>query len=325
MLRIAIVGAGGMGTVHHSNYAHVENCRVQALVGVSAQDARRAEEWKLPLYPSIEALLAAEDIDVVDICTPTFLHKQQALEALGAGKHVIVEKPIALHRKDAEEMYACAKANAALLFVAQALQFTKEISLLHALVTSGEFGKPLDAFFQRLTACPYWAQGGWLFDKEKSGLLPFDLHIHDLDIIVRLFGTPKSMSFTSCGNSGRDYKEHYRFDYRFEGLQVVAEAGWLNANIPFSAGWRVYFEKALVIYDGERVTAYPAEGEPIVYDTADDVLIPTGINVPPTGMYLRELRHFLGCIEKGSWSQLVPEAQVLEVVGILESILAEDV
>lgn len=55
-------------------------------------------------------------------------------------------------------------------------------------------GKPLDACFERLSACPGWAKDGWLFDVNKSGLLPYDLHIHDLDVIVSVFGKPESFS-----------------------------------------------------------------------------------------------------------------------------------
>ena len=73
----------------------------------------------------------------------------------------------------------------------------------------------------------------------------------------------------------------------------------LNASIPFTAVWRVYFENAMVIYDGNTVTAYPHGSEPVVFDTEEAVKIPTGINVPPTGWYYAELGHFLSCIREG--------------------------
>ena len=90
------------------------------------------------------------------------------------------------------------------LYVAQVLQFTREVETLHQVMEDERYGKPLDACFERLSARPGWVQGSWLFQKEKSGLLPFDLHIHDLDMMVSIFGEPRSMavSYTHLNPEG---------------------------------------------------------------------------------------------------------------------------
>lgn len=319
MIKIGIVGAGGMGTVHHSNYAHIPDCQVVGVVDTSAQGRERAQTWGLPLYATIGELVAAQDPQVVDICTPTFLHCDMARQALELGRHVILEKPCALTSADAQSLFDLAAERGAQLYVAQVLQFSKEIEVLRGLVQSRQYGTPLDAQFERLSACPRWAQGGWLFDKSKSGLVPFDLHIHDLDVIVSLFGAPDRADFTCCGGSDKGYAEHYRFRYGYDdGPTVCAEAAWFNADIPFTARWRVYFEQAMVVYDGQHVTAYRFGHDPLVYDTEERVKIPTGINVPPTGWYLSELSHFLDCIRRGEPSPLVPRAQVVTVLQLLE-------
>ena len=318
MINIGIVGTGGMGTVHYNNYTHIDGCKVVALVGITDQSRECSANWGVPLFDTISAMGDAVDLDVVDVCSPTWLHKQHVIEGLNLNKHVITEKPVALHKKDAAEMFDLAAAKGKMLFVAQVLQFTKEVEILHRLVNSGEYGKPLDGYFERLSACPRWIQNGWLFDKEKSGLLPFDLHIHDLDAIVSLFGRPESYSFTSCGNSDKNYKEHYRFQYHFKDLNVAAEAAWFNADFPFTARWHVYFENAVVVNDGGHVTAYQFDKPPRVFDTEDDIKIPTGINLPPTGMFFRELSHFMDCVRKGIPSDRVSRDQVMTVVELLE-------
>lgn len=318
MIRIGIVGTGGMGLVHYHNYAHIEGCKVVGLVGVSQRSQEVAARLELPLYKDVPSLVRAQQVDVVDVCSPTYLHKTQVMESLSLGAHAITEKPIALHRQDAEAMFDLAERRGKLLFVAQVLQFTKEVEALRGLVESGEYGRPLDAFFERLAARPRWVQDGWLFDKEKSGLLPFDLHIHDLDLIVSLFGKPDSFRFTSSGGKERGYQEHYRFLYDYPEMHVAAEAAWFNANIPFTARWRVYFENALVVNDGARVVAYPADGPERVFGTEDEFKIATGINLPPTGMFYRELSHFLECIKKGVPSPRVSRQQVLESITLLE-------
>lgn len=321
ILKIGIVGAGGMGSVHFNNYRHIEGCQVVGLVGVPENGTLRAAEWGANYYASIPEMVEAEKLDLVDVCTPTYLHKTHCMQALEAGANALTEKPIALRRADAEEMYALAESRGKQLFVGQVLQFTKEVEILHELVENQRFGKVLDAFFERLSACPTWIKNGWLFDREKSGLLPFDLHIHDLDIIVSLFGAPQSYSYTCSGNSGKSYKEHCRFLYHYPSCSVAAEAAWFNANFPFTARWRVYFERAVVVNDENGLIAYPENGGPIVFDTEEDEKIPTGINLPPTGMFKAELSHFLECVQRGEPSTRVSKSQVLTVVGLLEDIL----
>jgi len=313
-LRIGIVGGGGMGRVHWANWKAVEGAEVVALCG----NAKTAQEWGVPAYNSITAM--AEAVDVVDVCTPTFLHHDQVIEALKQGKDVICEKPIALSAADAKEMLDTAKEMGRNLYIAQVLQYTKEIQALHALVESGEYGKVLDASFERLSAAPRWAAGGWLFDKTKSGLLPFDLHIHDLDVIVSLFGKPRSFTVQTCRGTGKTYAEHLRISYDYGDKHVNGEAAWFNADSPWTARWRVYFENALVIHDGASMTAYAFDAPPRVFDIKDEVEISTGINVPPCGWYYNELKHFADCIRQGIPTPNVTEQQLITVMEILEEV-----
>jgi len=319
MQKIAIVGVGGMGTVHYHNYAQIEKAEVRAVVGPSESDQKKAEKWGVKVYQDLDSLLQKEDVDLVDICTPTFLHVELALKALAAGKNVIIEKPIALHQEEAERVFALASEKEALVFVGQVLHFTKEVEILKEAVQSGKYGRVLDAYFSRLTAAPDWSAEGWLFDKEKSGLLPFDLHIHDLDLIVSLFGPPKSYNYQAAGRKNSKFREHYRFNYQFDNLNVGAEAAWYNANYPFTARWRVYFEEGLLVNEDELIF-YPASGEAVRFDTEAEPKIETGINLPPTAMFYHELSHFIDCAERGVPSDKITKEQLITTAGILEEI-----
>ena len=319
-MKIALVGLGGMGTTHYLNYQHIPGAQVVAAVGQSEQDRARAAEWGVPLYTTLTELCAHEQAELADICAPTFLHRALALEAAGLGLHIITEKPMALSLADAEEMYAAADRAGVQLYVAQVLQFTREVETLHRVVADGRYGKPLDACFERLSACPGWVQGSWLFDKEKSGLLPFDLHIHDLDVLVSVLGEPESVHYTACGGSDKPYREQYRFSYGFPGgVTASAEAAWFSACIPFTARWRVYFERGLLVCDG-GLTGYGADGETTVFDVEDPVKVPCGANLPPSGWFLRELSHFVDCARQNRPSDRVPRRQVLSVLKTLERI-----
>ncbi len=321
MLKIGIVGLGGMGTVHYKNYQYINDCKVVAAVCNSEKSRERAEEFGLTTYDDTESMVFNEDIDVVDICTSTYLHKKYAIDALNLGKHVIVEKPIALCKEDAEEMFDLAEGKGLLLFVGHVVQFTKETEFLREAVRSGKYGKPLDGYFKRLAGLPQWSKSGWLFDKEKSGVLPFDLHVHDLDLIISLFGVPKNYNYTSCGREEADYKEAYRINYTFDNLNITAEAAWYNANYPFIASWRVYFERAIIEYDGKNVIVYQPNQLPYYYDLHEDVVVSTGINLPPTSMFYNELSHFISCIKEGISSDKVSREQVITGVKIMEDIL----
>ena len=315
-LRIGIVGGGGMGKVHFANWKAVDGAEVVALCG----NRKTAEEWGVPCFASITDMVREGKVDVVDVCTPTFMHHDQVIEALEQGTDVICEKPIALGYAEAKEMLDTAERCGKNLYIAQVLQFTKEIQALHKLVESEEYGKVLDASFERLSAAPRWAAGGWLFEKDKSGLLPFDLHIHDLDVIVSLFGKPKSIQVQTCKGRGKAYAEHLRVSYDYGDKHVNGEAAWFNADSPWTARWRVYFENALVVNDGASMIAYSFDAPPRVFDTKDEVEISTGINVPPCGWYYNELKHFAECIREGKPSASVSREQLLTVMEILEEV-----
>ena len=323
VVKIGLVGAGGMGKVHYANYQEIAGAEVVAVVDAAPNAVETAKQWGLPLFKTITEMNAAVEVDMVDICTPTFLHHDMVMESLNCGKDTICEKPIALNYADAKEMLDTAESKGLHLYVAQVLQFTKEVEILHRVVESGELGKPLDAEFERLSACPNWALGGWLFDKNKSGLLYYDLHIHDLDVIVSVFGKPDSYRYTSCRGEGKTYPEQIRIDYDFGGTHVVGEAAWFNADIPWTARWRVYFENGMLINDDKGLISYQFGREPIKYDTHDEVMISTGINVPPCGWYYNELVHFLDCHRKGIDTPRVSREQLLTVMQLLEEMSGE--
>ncbi len=319
MLKIGIVGAGGMGAVHISNYEHIEGCKVVAICDLSPVAKEKASEMNVPLFESISEMAKNVELDIIDICTPTFLHKQHVMQALNEKKHVICEKPLALKKADALELITKAEKMGVILFVGQVLQYAPTTIVLKNIIESNKFGKVLDASFLRLSACPRWAINGWLFDKEKSGHLPFDLHIHDLDLIVSLFGVPDKFTFTSVGNGSKKYKEHYRFIYTYCDKSIMAEAAWYNADIPFTAQWRVYFENAVVENNGETVVAYSFDNEPQTFDLTEKVVIPTGVNLPPTGMFYNELTDFFNQINNGAIG-CVRKDEILAVIGLLEEI-----
>src|SRR5438105_11667376 len=108
----------------------------------------------LKKYRSLDDLLADPDIDLIDVCNPTHLHPDTALRALRAGKHVLVEKAIALDTKDADAMVAAARQAGRLLMVAHVLPFFPEFAFAARTIRSGQYGKLLGAHFKRVISRP---------------------------------------------------------------------------------------------------------------------------------------------------------------------------
>src|ERR1700719_3559764 len=124
MVRIGIVGLGFMGMIHFLAARKMKDARVEAIC--SRDPKKLAGDWRsiqgnfgprgemmdlsgIKKYSQMEALLADSDIDLVDICSPTQLHAATAIAALQAGKHVLVEKPIALEPTEADGMLQAAR------------------------------------------------------------------------------------------------------------------------------------------------------------------------------------------------------------------------
>ena len=165
-------------------------------MGEDDSDNVELRKWGEPTQFDFEAKAhwdIGEDLDILDICLPTFLHADYSIKAMEKGMHVICEKPISLHAEDVERIYSTAHQINVKFMVAQVLRFWPEYELLKELYDSQKYGKLLSASLTRLGGIPKWSWDNWMRDEKRSGLVPFDLHIHDLDFIIYAFGTPNHM------------------------------------------------------------------------------------------------------------------------------------
>ena len=319
-MRIAIIGLGGMGKLYWDNFLRMKDCSVTAIVSAAASEEEIVKRGAR-LYRKIDDMLIKEKLDVACVCTPTYLHREQTEALIFHNIHVIAEKPLALHKKDALELFALAKIKGVQLYVAQVVRFAFVSRILKEILKDGRYGRPLEASFARFTGYPQWNKNDWWSDVNKSGHVPFDLHIHDLDLIVSLFGKPKEYSFTGYGNKDRPYKEYCSFHYQYEDFDVTAEAACYNVQFPFTVKWRVFFEKAVVVSDGTKVTAYTSDHKTYGFSQAAASVMDTGIHVPATRMYLDELNHFIDCARHNSPSDVVNNSDVITVIDMLEQMM----
>src|SRR5207245_5023222 len=131
------------------------------------------------------------NVDLVDLCVPNDEHARLAIRALEAGKHVLVEKPIALTTVDADAMLAAAGANGRLLMVAHVLTFFPEFAFAAEAIRSGRYGALQAAHLTRVISKPDWSSG--IADADRSGGPAIDLHIHDTHYIGLVCGVPRAV------------------------------------------------------------------------------------------------------------------------------------
>lgn len=124
MLRVAIVGCGGMGGVHFDIYKRLADVEVVALVDIRIEKAlEKAQGTSIRVYTDINEMLKQEKVDIVDLCTPSYLHKDLAITAMKNGCHVLCEKPMALSSQDALEMNRVSELNQVYYMTAHVIRF----------------------------------------------------------------------------------------------------------------------------------------------------------------------------------------------------------
>jgi predicted dehydrogenase len=303
MQNIAIVGLGFMGTMHAQVYAQLRNARVVAVVDDKKSKRDLAKlNLDVPVFGTLEEMLAACEVDVVDICLPTDLHAPFALKAIAAGKHVFCEKPLALKAADGRKIAAAAKKARVFLQVGQCIRFWPEYQALEAFVKSGRAGKLLSLSLQRRTGWPGWSVGGWLLDGNRSGGGAFDLHIHDTDFVHHLLGKPDAV--TSVGTRDKTGWSHIFTTYHFKNVAVTAEGGWnYPVNWGFQMAFQAVFERGAVEFDsgsgtGLSVTLGKGKKQPLAFKSAGAGESKTGGgNLSSLGGYYNELAAFISCLE----------------------------
>lgn len=192
-IRFAIIGHGNIGQRHAH---HILATKDAELVAVCDTDPTKKAKLpkNLPFFESIEALLAANLADVACICTPNYLHEQHAIQALKAGLHAVVEKPMALSTKSADRMIACAEESGKLIFAVKQNRYNPPVQAVKDLIEAGGLGKlflvQVNCFWNRGDS--YYAQSPWRGKKALDGGCLFTQFSHFVDILYYLLGELES-------------------------------------------------------------------------------------------------------------------------------------
>jgi predicted dehydrogenase len=298
-MKIAVLGLGFMGSTHVNAWLQIPGAELAA---VASRDPRRLsgdftgvqgnlgdpggrlDFSAVAKYTSAEEALLDPAVEAVDICLPTHQHERVALLALAAGKHVLVEKPMALDGAAADRMIAAAQRHGRVLMAAQVVRFIPPYRMAADIVRSGRLGAVRAAIFQRRCAAPAWS--AWLTDPAQSGGGVFDLLIHDIDFCLHVFGAPKAVSARGYHDlpHGVDWILT-QFWYASIGA-VAISGGWHHPGAyPFSMDFTIVSDRGTL--------EFSSAGAPLTEYGADSCKHP--LNLPETDGYRAELEYFLGC------------------------------
>jgi UDP-N-acetylglucosamine 3-dehydrogenase len=297
-LGVAVVGLG-IGRRHIQAYARVPGVRLVAIAGtdVGALDRTRLE-FDVPIAcQDLDEILALPDVDAVSICTPDRLHTEQSLAALRAGKHVLVEKPLAISLEEARAVVRAAGTADRALMVGHNYRFIPQFARLKQLVDSSAMGPPFYAessYIQDLYAMERLGPEYWRFKDPQDFYLGGA--IHNVDMLRWLLGEIAEVhAFATHIMPFYPLDDNYVTNFRFDGGQIGRLLLILGARL-----------KDQFLVD---VSAYGPQGGLRATMQRDEVVqnlaglpgdTPLIVPIESADSFALEIAHFVDCIRAGS-------------------------
>ena len=194
-VRFGLIGCGRVAPRHAQSLVQLPETELVAVADVRADRAQRfAAEYAAQAYTDYEEMLARPDVDAVNVCVPSGLHARVAIDVLRAGKHVLVEKPIALDLADADRMIAAAREAGLKLGVVLQNRYNSPVQQVRALVDQGRLGKLyLGSVCVRWYRPQSYYEDGWHGTLSMDGGALMNQSIHHLDALQWLMGPVASV------------------------------------------------------------------------------------------------------------------------------------
>ncbi len=272
MKRFAIIGFGGLGKSHFINLMRLEwergdiqlvaicNSDIESIsknvtINIGTVNIENVDFSRFNLYTDYKEMLKKENLDFVFIALPTYLHAEVAIYCMENGVDVYTEKPMAVTLEECEAMIDTSKKFNRKLMVGQCLRFTPNYIFLKNLVTRNTYGKLIKAEMYRKSPLPNWSFGNWLLHDETSGGCLVDMHVHDVDAMVWLLGTPDEFHIESTHHYAEYESAFCTYKYPDTIVSIVADWG-LPATFKFSSGYKATFERGYVESTSEGTYVY---------------------------------------------------------------------
>lgn len=320
MIKVGLIGIGGMGSCHFNEYKKIADANVIAVADVQRKVAEeKLKDENINIYESMEELLANEDVDMVDLCVPSFLHAEYSIRALEKGVHVLCEKPMALSTEDTRKMCDAAAKTDKLFMTAHVVRFMSPYIYLKKITQSNELGKPVHFDLKRISSFPTWSWENWMGDISKSGGTPIDLSVHDIDFVQYLFGQPKKVS--GVRKVIENHNDYIISNLVYDDFDVTVTGGWFNCQIPFKAEFLAIFENGYLEYTNGKLIK---NGEEVSLEKGS-VSEDTGINISGVDGYGGEILYFIECINNNINPEMITPESSCQSIELIEKILENSI
>ncbi|MEM2147635.1 MAG: Gfo/Idh/MocA family oxidoreductase [Candidatus Bathyarchaeia archaeon] len=276
-LGVAVVGTGFWGKNHARVFNELEETKLVAVCDINAERAKKtASQFGAEAYTNIGRMLKRRDIEAVSICTWSTSLAKEALKALKAGKHVLVEKPMAANSKQAEVLIKTAEKEGLTLTVGFLMRFIPGIQYIKKAVENREIGELVCATAKRVSQWP-----------ERIGDVGVvkDLAIHDIDMMRYLFNSDPVAVYAKTGNmKHKKFEDYAHIMLTFEkGKNAFIESNWLTP----------YKTRVLIVTGSEAIVKLDYITQELTIEDAKETVQPRIIWQEPLKL---ELQHFIRCI-----------------------------
>ena len=255
MKKVGILGTGFMGTTHAEGWLHTDASIYACASKNEDQSKQFSKKYHAKIFSDLENMLP--EVDIVDICVPTYLHHKMVLTAAEAGKTIICEKPLSLTVDEGVDMVkACREAGVKLL-VGHVVRFFPEYTAARERVLAGEVGNISVVRLSREAFQPFNEFDNWYVDNMKSGGMIHDLMIHDIDFsrwvagdVVKVFA--KSITLSTGLKSSFDHA--MAILTHANGVITHLECSWAMPKPIFRTSIEIGGSEGLIIYDSESAS-----------------------------------------------------------------------
>ena len=307
-IRVGLVGCGAISTQHLEAISALGGLRLVGVVSASTDRARAVgDRWGVPWSVHLPDLLDRHDLDAVVIATPSGLHAGQALAALRSGRHVVVEKPIALAVADADAIVKESRERRLTVATISQRRFEPVVRALHAAVEAGALGRISLVIAEGLYHRPqsYYDSAAWRGTRELDGGVLMNQAIHTIDLLRWIGGPVVSVSahLATLGHV-MEAEDTASVSLRFSNGTVGAIVATTCAKPELPTELRVYGDLGRVRIVGETAVEWDVPGSPSPPGPVNDVAPPTGLGATQTWGtnavgYLRQYADFEEAVRTG--------------------------
>jgi len=302
MISIAVLGTN-FGKFHAERFSEIEGVNVKAVFGRNTEKLDNVhEQLGVHTTTDLEEILVDGEIDLVDICLPSAIHRDYAVRCLDAGKHVFCETPLTFSHKETVEIHKAAERNNRYVFVDQFIKFSQPHKYAIDFVRSSS-GKPPAVFSCWNKTAPVW--GDLSVDKSL-----FNFFVHNMDFLIEVMGYPEDV--TACALDQVEKSAIYGGYQYGDRIASVTCLSNLPENALLQTGYELVFEDRILSFSGSY-------GEKI----EESVQVMEGpetrlVSLPGVDPYEGTFRHVIDCMIRNEKSNLIDIEMAMLSIRLIE-------